>query len=216
MTDKPTIKTKIKDLPGLEREYRTSGIANRILGPKYGCSKQYVTYLAKRLGREREVPVEPGRGKLSDLYGLTQEKELDGVQRKYKTPEDMDAAIQRMFKKCEKEETVATIAGLALELGFASRSSLYAYEERGGAFADVINKARTRIEAVVEAKCVNEGRAGQIFWLKNRDNAQWVDKKEQLITTKRVDEMEGEELGDYVRDLESELARINERSTTRH
>lgn len=206
-----TRKSKIQDIEALERDYRTSGIADRHLGPKYGVSSSYVGKIAKKRGWKREKRV-------IHRFGLEPKEPHNpiGATPLYKTAEEMEAAIQAMFETCAAEERPATIAGLALELGFVSRDALYTYEAKNTEFARVIKKARTRIESVVEEKCVRHGTAGQIFWLKNRDNAQWVDKKEQVVTTKKLDDMEGEELAGYIRDLEGELEKISGTRSTKH
>ena len=65
------------------------------------------------------------------------------------------------------EERPPTVAGLALFLGFADRSSLYEYMGRAE-FADTIKKAVTRMEAYAEsALLVKDKPTGSIFWLKN-------------------------------------------------
>lgn len=86
---------------------------------------------------------------------------------KYKTPEDLEAVIEGYFDKCHAESRVPTIAGLAYSLGFVDRRSIYDQEARSDGFSHVIKKARLLIEAGVEAMALKEGKAGQIFWLKN-------------------------------------------------
>ena len=93
---------------------------------------------------------------------------------KYKTPEEMQKAVDAYFVDIEANDRVPTIAGFALYLGFDSRISLYNYEGRPE-FLSVIKKARARIEAVVEALMLSRGHAGHIFWLKN--NAKYEDKQ---------------------------------------
>ncbi len=72
-------------------------------------------------------------------------------------------------------QSVPTITGLALHLGFESRQSIYDYAEKGE-FAYVIKKARLRIEAFVESDLLTtRSPTGAIFWLKNHG---WADKTE--------------------------------------
>jgi hypothetical protein len=68
-----------------------------------------------------------------------------------------------------------TLSGIALHLGFCSRQSMYDYEKKSDEFSYTIKKARLRIEEVVEELALVEGKAGQIFILKNLG---WTDKQE--------------------------------------
>lgn len=77
------------------------------------------------------------------------------------------------------EERPPTVAGLALFLGFADRSSLYEYMGRAE-FADTIKKAVTRMEAYAEsALLVKDKPTGSIFWLKNHG---WTAEERTAVT----------------------------------
>lgn len=65
-----------------------------------------------------------------------------------------------------------TVAGLALYLGFADRSSLYEYKARPD-FAYAIKRAVTEIECFAEEQLHLSSSTGAIFWLKNHG---WTDK----------------------------------------
>ena len=69
-------------------------------------------------------------------------------------------------KKTEGEQIPATIAGLALFLGFNSRQEFDDYEAKGK-FADVLKRARLRIEAMYEEKLYQQSSAGAVYALKN-------------------------------------------------
>jgi len=109
---------------------------------------------------------------------------------KYKTPEDMQSAVDEYFENLppytvvvmgeSKEVRMPTITGLALALGFSSRSSLYEYEGKPE-FTDTIKKARMRVEHDYEMqlRTSTQGQAGTIFALKNLG---WRDKQEQEIS----------------------------------
>jgi len=129
------------------------------------------------------------------------EKEISemnkGRPRKYKTPEEMQAAIDIYFDSCKPEPIIdkdgnimmdkngrpvfelnpPTITGLALHLGFLDRKSVYNYAGYGEKFFHTIKKARLRCENYVE----RNGMSGNIpaniaiFYLKNYD---WTDKQE--------------------------------------
>ncbi len=91
---------------------------------------------------------------------------------KFKTPEDMQALIESYFTACDETKRPYTVPGLALALGFSSRSSLFDYATRNAGheeFAATIKTAKLRIEAQrVEALVTCRGNAGGlIFDLKN-------------------------------------------------
>lgn len=115
---------------------------------------------------------------------------------KYKTPEEMQAAIDEYFEAHKpkpmlnedgKVLTTAkgspiielnppTISGLALHLGFSNRTSLYEYEKESE-FSDTIKTARSRCEEFIESNGMsgNIPPAVAIFSLKNYG---WTDKQE--------------------------------------
>lgn len=96
-----------------------------------------------------------------------------GLHKKYKTPEEMQKAIDKYFDTCKPypftyvnekgEEKQAfdkngipvfklnppTHEGLALYLGFASRQSLYDYEGYSDDFSYTIKQARTKITKII-------------------------------------------------------------------
>jgi hypothetical protein len=88
---------------------------------------------------------------------------------KYKSPEELQEAIDAYFELTDKP----TISGLALALGFESRQSFYDYEQ--GDFSYTIKRARLQIEAVYEQKLHGAQCTGAIFALKNFG---WTDKTE--------------------------------------
>lgn len=68
----------------------------------------------------------------------------------------------------------ATVTGLALYLGFCSKSSLFDYETKEE-FSTIIKKARTRVEHEYEKRLHSDKNVGAIFALKNMG---WKDKTE--------------------------------------
>lgn len=95
---------------------------------------------------------------------------------KYKTAEELEAAIDSYFEQQLSTVLPPTVAGLALWLGFEDRRSLYDYKERPS-FSHTIKKAILRIEDYAEKQLLSgEGSStGAIFWLKNHG---WKDKTE--------------------------------------
>ena len=69
-------------------------------------------------------------------------------------------------EKAASEQIPATIAGLALFLGFDSRQA-FDVQEAKGKFAAILKRACLRIEAVYEEKLHMQSSSGAIFALKN-------------------------------------------------
>lgn len=116
---------------------------------------------------------------------------------KYKTVDELQAAIDEYFKACEGrpllddkgqpvllkglpvmlDVTPPTVTGLALALGFAGRQALLNYQGRKQ-FKDAITRAKSRCEAYAEGRLYDrEGAHGAQFSL--RCNFGWSDKAEQ-------------------------------------
>lgn len=99
------------------------------------------------------------------------QKHPGGRPLKYKALEDMQPLIDGYFKITPP--TQQTITGLALALD-TDRTTLINYENRDE-FFDAIKRAKTRIENAYELSLRVNGRAGDIFGLKNFG---WSDKSE--------------------------------------
>ena len=116
---------------------------------------------------------------------------------KYKTVDELQAAIDEYFKACEGrallddkgqpvllkglpvmlDVTPPTVTGLALALGFAGRQALRNYQGRKQ-FKDAITRAKSRCEAYAEGRLFDrDGAHGAQFSL--RCNFGWSDKAEQ-------------------------------------
>lgn len=116
---------------------------------------------------------------------------------KYKTVDELQAAIDEYFKACEGrallddkgqpvllkglpvmlDVTPPTVTGLALALGFAGRQALLNYQGRKQ-FKDAITRAKSRCEAYAEGRLFDrDGAHGAQFSL--RCNFGWSDKAEQ-------------------------------------
>ena len=99
------------------------------------------------------------------------EKHAGGRPRKYNSPEEMQVAIDDYFATTTK----ITICGLALHLGFVSRTSLINYAGYGEEFMNTIKAAKAKVEQYYEEHLIGTGAAGPIFALKN---FKWSDKQE--------------------------------------
>lgn len=99
---------------------------------------------------------------------------------RFSSPEEMQVAIDAYFAECDQTKKPYTVPGLALALGFSSRSSLFDYATRNAGheeFAATIKKAKLRIEtqrAEMLVQCKTNP-AGMIFDLKN--NFGWKDQQ---------------------------------------
>jgi hypothetical protein len=102
---------------------------------------------------------------------------------KFKTPEEMQEAIDAYYAECKERNAPLTMTGLSIALGFESRSSLVDYKKRDDAFSHTIKKARQEVERAVEERMLSSSGvvAGVIFNAKN--NFGWRDRTEQDITS---------------------------------
>ena len=90
---------------------------------------------------------------------------------KWRTPGAMQKVVDEYFASTPKEEW--TVSGLAVALG-SSRKILIHYQQRDG-YSEVINRAKSMIEREYEISLRRNGRAGDIFALKNFG---WADRQE--------------------------------------
>lgn len=100
---------------------------------------------------------------------------------KYDTIEELQDAIDSYFDYIELKERKPTISGLAYELGFTSRQSIYDYANREDEFSYIIKRAVLYMESIIEEMLYSPNTTGSIFWLKNRG---WRDKQEIEQTVK--------------------------------
>lgn len=120
---------------------------------------------------------------------MTKEKNRGGRPPFYKAVEELESKIDEYFNSGIKirevligkipnqtlvKVPVPTISGLAIFLGFESRQSFYAYENKEE-FSYTIKKARFFIEREYEEQLQYGNTVGAIFALKNMG---WRDKQE--------------------------------------
>lgn len=140
---------------------------------------------------------------------MAAKKRGPGQPPKFETPEQMQAAIDAYFEKCDnhtaeivrggrkitvKAPLPYTMTGLAIALGFESRSSLVNYKRRGK-FLNTIRASRLRVEEAVEQKMLTSQGvvAGVIFNAKN--NFGWVDRTEVDNTVREAKPLLGGKVG---------------------
>lgn len=122
-----------------------------------------------------------------------------GRKLKYKSSEELEQHVSNYFKKCQHERLVPGICGLASYLGI-TRATLLNYEKNCelADYNEVIERARTEIEAYNE----------QILYCKNNSGAQFIMKNnfgynaEQK--THNINENVDVPYEDYLRGLSSE------------
>lgn len=93
---------------------------------------------------------------------------------KFKTPEELETAIDAFFDECDEKEEPYTITGLAMALDI-DRQTLINYGRKEDYFGTV-KKARVKVENYLEKSLHGNAVTGTIFNLKN--NFGWKDKQE--------------------------------------
>ena len=94
-----------------------------------------------------------------------------GRPRKYKTPEELEEAIDDYFKYCLDNEVPPGVAGMAYHIGFTSRGTIFEHQKRPE-FSDTIKRAKLRIEAFYEQALLHaKNQQGVMFAL--RANFGW-------------------------------------------
>lgn len=96
----------------------------------------------------------------------------------FETADALTNAIQAYFDRQVESGLPITISGLAYDLGFISRQSLYDYKEREE-FSYVLKRATFFVESQYENKLSGTTPTGAIFALKNMG---WKDKVETGFT----------------------------------
>lgn len=84
----------------------------------------------------------------------------------YESEEELINKCEEYFQYIEDNNEKATLTGLALYLGFASRQSLYDYEKTEK-FSYIIKRAKTFVEHEYEKALQGDKPTGPIFALKN-------------------------------------------------
>ena len=96
-----------------------------------------------------------------------------GRPRKWNKPEELQEEIDAYFKHCSEEKIPLTITGLALALNTTRETLMdYQYDDE---FSDTVKRAKLKIENAYEQRLILNGRAGDIFALKNFG---WKDKQD--------------------------------------
>lgn len=110
------------------------------------------------------------------------------LEKRYKTPYDLQTEIDKYFEECKRKEEVPNVLGLSLFLRI-HRKTLLVYQSRPG-YSNVVIEAKDKIEAFKIQKLYNSKYVnGVIFDLKC--NHGWIDKQviEQDITVKSIESL---------------------------
>lgn len=108
---------------------------------------------------------------------MEQKKIRIGRPPKFESPEAFSEAAERYLTETPEEEW--TITGLALSLG-TTRETLCDYEKKDG-YSDTVKRAKQFVQHAYEKSLRKNGRAGDIFGLKNFG---WKDKQEHDVNNK--------------------------------
>ena len=91
-----------------------------------------------------------------------------GRKLKYKSAQELENHISNYFKKCQHERLVPGICGLASYLGITIKTLLnYEKNTELEDYADVVQRAKTEIEAYNEQILYSKNNSGAQFILKN-------------------------------------------------
>lgn len=104
---------------------------------------------------------------------MSDEINKGGRPRHYTDPAEFDRAVDAYVAQCVADEQPITWTGLALALGFASRSAIDEYAKYDG-FLYSVQRAKLIVENAYEKRLHGNAPTGAIFALKNMD---WADKQ---------------------------------------
>lgn len=121
---------------------------------------------------------------------------------KYETADDLEQAVDAYFLSLKQEGDDGTwqfmrpptLNGIALHLGFYDRNGMYDQINRGDDFSSVIKKVRSTINSFHEERLASQSPTGSIFFLKCRDPEFREPAAKHMIATKRVEDMNEDEL----------------------
>ncbi len=112
-----------------------------------------------------------------------------GKERIVETPEEFAMLCDEYFSDCKESGELITITGLAIHLGFASKQSIYDYQQKKNGFEFVASRARLMVEHSYELGLRGQNPTGSIFGLKNFG---WSDKQSIELSEKVKDTGENE------------------------
>lgn len=122
---------------------------------------------------------------IRDEYGRYKQG-FSGNIRRYQTPEEMLSVADQYFQQVEQLGKPATMAGLALALGFRSRGAMLTYRD-DAAFSDLVAYLKLKMEQNIEERLISpdcKNVVGLIFAMKN--NYGYADKQEVTMDSRTV------------------------------
>ena len=100
-------------------------------------------------------------------------------ERKYKTPEEFQIAIDNYFRDCEEKNIFPDLAGMRLYIDI-SQDTEERYSKQKG-YAEILKKAQDRRESWLTRRVMSDNAkavTGAIFALKQSKNGGWRDVQE--------------------------------------
>jgi hypothetical protein len=122
---------------------------------------------------------------MADRNELGQFEPGTKIRLRYKTAEDLQTAVEAFFIQCEAKGLIPTYSGLASHLTI-TREALYRMKNHGDDYAEVVQMAKTKIEADLEQRLIS-GKGGNvvgIIWATK--NFGWSDRVELKMDSRNV------------------------------
>ena len=104
---------------------------------------------------------------------MSSTKNLGGRPRHINSPEEFDRLVDEYIQKCLDDKKPIMWTSMAIHLGFTSRGALDEYANYDG-FSHSVKRAKFLVEEAYELRLVEQGRAADMFALKN---FKWSDKQ---------------------------------------
>ncbi|WP_290747779.1 terminase small subunit [Henriciella sp.] len=123
---------------------------------------------------------------------------------KYSDPLHFENCIDQYFDQCETDKRIPTVAGLAYHMGFASRQSLWDYEQKKE-FSYAATRARLRIEQDRSERLIDREKYTPGLAMDLASNHNW--------TTARTETDASVTVKDAARSLDAKLSKYADADT---
>ena len=121
---------------------------------------------------------------------------------KYKTPEELEKAIEKYFAKIKEKNDIPLIEELAYDLGFSSRQSLYDMchrKDKTDQFSYIINRAKLKCGQILNKMAMKGEVKERTACLNLSANYGLVEKKE--VEAKVTTNISDEDLDEKIKSL---------------